>query len=269
MNHDEFAAALLEPSLPCPTGIHTGSHTGTGTGRGAAPLARLAVHRNNVVSSLIDALADAFPVTQALVGVDFFRAMASVFVRQQPPRSRLLVHYGDDLPVFIAGFEPARTLPYLADVARLERARVLAYHAADAAPVSGEAVGAALAAFDAVAQLRLVLHPSMAVLDSACAVASLWAAHQGDEFSDLATVDPHEAEAALVLRHGLDVLVLLLPPGFAAFYAALLRGDTLGDAAALAGEVAAGQAEPFDLVEALSLLMRHDAITGLIRPERA
>jgi Putative DNA-binding domain len=259
MNHDAFAAALLDPSLPCPPGIRTGS--------GAEPVARLAVHRNNVVSSLIDALADAFPVTQALVGVDFFRAMASVFVREQPPRSRLLVHFGDDLPAFIAGFEPARVLPYLADMARLERARVRAYHAGDAAPVSGQAIGAALAAVDEVGGLRLVCHPSVAVLDSAFAVASLWAAHQTGDDSDLATVDPHEAEAALVLRHGLQVLVLLLPPGFAAFYAALLRGDGLGDAAARAGEVAGPQAEAFDLVEALSLLMRHDAITGLLGPE--
>jgi hypothetical protein len=268
MNHDAFAAALLDPSLPCPPGIRTGIRTGICTSNQAGSLdananARLAVHRNNVVASLIDALADAFPVTQALVGVDFFRAMASVFVRQQPPRSRLLVHYGDELPGFIAGFEPARVLPYLADVARLERARVQAYHAGDAAPMSGEAIGAALAVADAVDGLRLVCHPSVSVLASHFAIASLWAAHQTGDDTDLATVDPLQAESVLVLRHGLEVLVLLLPPGFAVFYAAVLRGDGLGDAAAQAAAAVAAQADTFDLVEALSLLMRHDLITGL------
>lgn len=69
------------------------------------------MHRNKVVGSLIDALAVALPVTQARVGTAFFRAMASVFVRRQPPRSRLLVHYGDELPAFIEYFEPALALP--------------------------------------------------------------------------------------------------------------------------------------------------------------
>lgn len=258
---DDFAAALLDPSMPCPPGLCSRA--------GTDPADRLAVHRNNVVSALIDALADAFPVTQALVGVEFFRAMASVFVRQQPPRSRLLVHYGDDLPTFIERFEPAQALPYLADLARLERARVVAHHAADAEPLSGEAMAAAFDVAEAVGGLRLVCHPSVSVLASRFAVASLWAAHQTGDDSDLASVDPHEAESALVLRHGLELLLLRVPPCFAAFYAALLRGDGLADATEQAGEAASGQAEPFDLVEALSLLMRHGAITGLHRPSPA
>ena len=58
-----------------------------------------------------------------------------VFVREQPPRSPLLAIYGDEFADFIAAFEPARELPYLADVARLEAARTRAYHAADATPL--------------------------------------------------------------------------------------------------------------------------------------
>ena len=53
---------------------------------------------------------------------------------------------------------PARELPYLADVARLEAARTRAYHADDAAPLDA----AAFAALDpgAADALRLTLHPS-------------------------------------------------------------------------------------------------------------
>ena len=68
-----FAAALLYPARPCPPGLHAWN--------GSDPAARLAVYRNNVVSSLIDALADTFPVVQQLVGEEFFRAMAGVFAR--------------------------------------------------------------------------------------------------------------------------------------------------------------------------------------------
>lgn len=256
MNQADFAAALLAPERPCPPGLRAWN--------GSDPGVRLAVHRNNVLSSLIDALADAFPVTQALVGDEFFRAMAALFVRQQPPRTRVLAHYGDALPDFIARFEPARPLPYLADVARLERARVLAYHAADAAPVAAEAVAAALAAGEAVARLRFACHPSVSVLFSAFAIVSLWAAHQTGDDTDLAAVDPAEAESALVLRDGLDVLVLLLPTGTARFIAALQQGAGLADAAARA----ASDAEDFDLTAALSLLIQHGAITHLHLPAK-
>jgi hypothetical protein len=107
------------------------------------------------------------------------------------------------------------------------------------------------------------------VLASRFAVVSLWAAHQTGDDTDLASVDPNKAESALVLRHGLEVLLLRVPMCFAAFYAALLRGDGLADATQQAGEAASGLAQPCDLVEALSLLMRHGAITGLHRPDLA
>ena len=68
MNQALFAATLLDPTLPCPPGLTAWN--------GSDLTRRLAVHRNNVVVSLVDALADTFPVTQQLVGEDFFRTMA-------------------------------------------------------------------------------------------------------------------------------------------------------------------------------------------------
>ncbi len=87
-------------------------------------------------SSLIDALRTKFPATERIVGEEFFRAMARVFVIAHPPRSKILHTYGDDFGDFIAAFEPAAELAYLADVARLEAARTRAYHAADATPLT-------------------------------------------------------------------------------------------------------------------------------------
>ena len=57
------------------------------------------------------------------------------FVRAEPPRSPVLLGYGDGLPAFVERFEPASCVPYLADVIRLEIATSQAYHAADAEPV--------------------------------------------------------------------------------------------------------------------------------------
>ncbi|MDP1693023.1 MAG: DNA-binding domain-containing protein [Burkholderiaceae bacterium] len=249
-----FAAALLDPALPCPTGLVAWNRSD--------PSARLAVYRNNVVSSLIDALAETFPVVQALVGVEFFRAMAAVFVRRQPPRSPVLASYGEGFPAFIEAFAPAASLPYLADVARLEAARVRAYHAADAEPVASAVVATALASGERIGELRLALHPSASVLDSPHPVVTIWAAHQGD--GEIGAIEAHEPEAALVLRAELDVLVLRLPAGGAAFVAAIRRGVALGGAASSASLAS----DAFDLSSTLTLLLGHGALTSIHLPRR-
>ena len=252
MSQADFAATLLAPDLPCPAGLRAWN--------GSDPSARLAVYRNNVVSSLVDAVADTFPVVRELVGEVFFRAMAAVFVREHPPRSRVLAHYGAEFAGFVDNFAPARGVPYLADVARLERARVWAYHAADADPLTAEKLGEALSGGQDLGALQLICHPSMSVVVSTHAIVSLWAAHQGE--GDLSAVDPAVPESALVVRLGLDVLVLRLPPGAAGFVIALQNGAGLADAAALA----AGEAVDFDLPTVLALLMRHGALSAVQFP---
>lgn len=249
-----FANALRDRLAPCPAGLRAWN--------GSDPAARLAVYRNNVWVSLIDALADGFPVTQALVGADFFRAMAQCFIAAQLPRSALLTEYGADFPDFIAGFAPADPVPYLADVARLEWLRVRAYHAADADPVAPERLQLALSQPETLGQWGLRLHPSLSVLASDYAVVALWAAHQG--VGDLGAVDPSRAETALVLRAGLEVEVIRLAAGAAGFIQQLLAGACLGAAV----EQAMARAADFDFSEMLALLLQTGAITDLLPPEQ-
>lgn len=253
-SQSDFAGALLDPSQACPSGFKVWN--------GSDPARRLAVYRNNVIVSLIDALAETFPVVQELVGTEFFRAMAAIFVRRAPPRSRILAQYGQAFPDFIQQFEPARAVPYLADVARLEFARVRAYHAADAEPVANEALGLALASPERIAELRLVFHPSLSAVESQFAVISIWAAHQGE--GDLDTIDPDQPQDAFVLRAGLEVLVLHAPPGGVAFVAALLQGRCLGDAV----NAATACAPAFDPAAVLSLLAHHGALASIHLPRR-
>ena len=244
-----FAAALLNPDLPSPGGLSTWN--------GSDPEVRFAVYRNNVTVSLIDALADTFPVVQALVGEEFFRAMAQVFMQANPPRSRLMAFYGRDFADFVEAFPPAASVPYLADVARLEMARVLAYHAADVNPLQPETLQAALADPEPLLSSRLVLHPSVQVIHSPFAVFSLWAAHQGALC--ISSVDPEQAQAALVFRSGLDVVTLEWVASPAAFVSALQTGQTL-----VAASDAASRVDPeFDLSHALALLLRWRLITHI------
>src|SRR5467141_1861267 len=149
-----FADALLDANRPIPHGIT--AHNAT------VPARRFAVYRNNVAVGLVKALKSRFPVVEKIVGEEFFAGMARVFVKQRPPRSPLLATYGDEFPAFVAAFEPARELSYLADVVRLEAARTRAYHAADASPVGAEH----FATLDSqtVGNIRIDMHPSTEIV---------------------------------------------------------------------------------------------------------
>ncbi|MCX7147848.1 MAG: DNA-binding domain-containing protein [Rhodocyclales bacterium] len=253
-----FAGALLAAEPSCPPGLTAWN--------GSDPGRRFAIYRNNVVVSLIDALADTYPVTQELVGEEFFRAMARLFIQANPPRSRMLAFYGDRLADFIEGFPPAAAVSYLADVARLEMLRVSAYHAADAVPLTPAEIAPLLEDEAALPTARIGLHPSLKVLFSRHAVVSLWAAHQTTDVTRaLAAVDSDVAEVALVLRVGLDVEISRIAAGAAVFITGLEQGIAFGRAA----EQALAADDAFDLAATLGLLIRGGAITTMIIPRSA
>jgi hypothetical protein len=235
-----FRAALLDPAAPVPAGLTDPS--GRPAGR------RFAVYRNNVAVSLTEALEVAFPVVRRIVGDDFFRAMAGVFLRLHPPRSPLLMLYGEAFPGFLTRFGPVAHLGYLPDVARLELALREAYHAADAAPVGPEA----LAAGTELLAARLTLAPAVCVLTSRWPLHGIW------RFNTAEGAPPpgRAAEDVLVTRPGFDPVVAPLPPGGADFVAALARGAPLG-----AALLAPGGA--FDPGPTLSLLLAGGAITAI------
>jgi hypothetical protein len=249
-----FFEALLDPGQRPPSGLTTWN--------GSDPATRFAVYRNNVIASLIDALADTYPVTQELVGEAFFRAMARLFVLAEPPRSRVLAFYGKSFADFVEHFPPAAAVPYLADVARLEMLRVHACHAADDAPLSTEALAEVLADADALPGLLPAFHPSTGLLRSPYAVVSLWAAHQG--IAELASVDPLVPEQALVVRPDLEVEVVMLDAGAGDFVAHLMQGESLGHAAEQAERAHPG----FDLARILSLLIQKRALSSMKTSQR-
>ena len=240
-----FAAALLDPRKACPPGLISAN--------GADPQSRFAVYRNNVLGSLINALADNYPVVAQLVGEEFFRAMARVYVQSAPPRSPVMSDYGEDFAGFIEHFEPAASVPYLADVARLERLHVQAWHAADAEPMEEARIVEALSSPTLARHLKVGLHPSLRLLRSPFAVVTIWAAHQHQ------TPVPFEAfpgQNALVLRNGLDVEVFAISHGAHGFITALQQGLPLTAAIEASSDL--------DLEQTLAGLIRHKAITHLL-----
>jgi Putative DNA-binding domain len=248
-----FAAALRAPGLAPPDELASRSQ--------GLVRRRFDIHRNNMMSSLIEALAAAFPAVRNLVGNAYFRAAARAYVAEQPPRSPVLANYGDTFADFLERLPAAAGVPYLGDVARLEWARLRAYHAADATPIGIAALGNVPA--EQVDAIVFTFHPSAALVRSRFPVVTLWSATTGPG-SDRAP-DMRKAEDAFVVRPGLAVDTRILPIGAADFITALMDGASLADAAARASAASTG----FDLAKHLGGLVATGAITGLgSDPER-
>jgi len=193
---------------------------------GLAPEARLAVYRHHVLTSLTAALEATFPVVVRLVDPRFFRFACDRYVRAEPPASPCLFEYGATFPAFLAVFEPCRHLPWLPDVARLEWAMNAALHAADAEPLTADALRARPAG--TLETMDLALHPSVTLLESPWPVDAVWRANQGENDS---VVDLDGGGVRLCVgRLGDEVVFRALTPAAFAFRRALAGGGRLAAA---------------------------------------
>lgn len=242
-----FAPALLDPLRVAPPVV---------TGPNGKPAGkRYDVYRNNVTASLIDALAAIYPAVQRITGTDFFRAMARFHVRESPPTSPLLFEYGRYFPAFIEAYEHARALPWLADVARIERAWLDAYHARDAAPLAAAQLTAVAA--ERLADLVFTPHPAARIVRSQFSVVTIFAANRGN--GTVERIDASTPEDALITRPGFDVVVRHLPPGAAVFATCLTEGRPLGEAVASALDAS----PEFDIATNIAGLIEAGAFTSI------
>ncbi|MEJ8473108.1 DNA-binding domain-containing protein [Roseibium algae] len=216
-----FGDALLDASLPTPTGI-------VGPDGNPAPK-RFGVYRNNVISSLIEALEQTFPAVQHMLGEEYFKALARDFVVAHPPTSPVLIWYGDEFPAFVECFKPLAPYPYLSDVARVEWAWLQAYHSQDAAPLDPSEL-AAVAPKDLGAMVFAV-HPAVFIVQSSWPVWSLVAANRFALGEAQVEIDFSDGQSVLVTRPHLDVELMRLRSGGALFLEKLMSGATLGVAA--------------------------------------
>ena len=198
-------------------------------GAGLAPSQRLSVYRNTIFAALSNALMLSFPAVHRLVGAEFFEGAAHVFASEQPPRCADLNAYGAAFPDFLQRFEPAATLAYLADVARLEWAVNRALHAPDAQAIDVSQL-AAVAPSDQD-RVCFVAHPSISLLRSSFPVDSIWRAVLQQDDAAIAAIDLDSGPVRLMVhRLAGEVEVVRLDEGAWRFAAALFSGQPLGSA---------------------------------------
>jgi hypothetical protein len=176
-----FGAALAQP--------------GAASGVDSALARALDIHRNTSAKAAQDALLANYPVVGALVGEDAFRACAAAFAQACPPLEPRLCLYGAGLNRFLLAWAPFLDLPWLADVASLERLVTEALFAADAPALDGAALAERLDP-----SRTLVLHPAVRFAAFRAPAAEIWLAHQEEAPADALEKVEWRSGAALVTR---------------------------------------------------------------------
>ena len=139
----------------------------------------LRVHKSTVFGGLANALRLAFPTVDWLVGESFFDQAAAEYARMSPPAEADFGHFFEGFANFLADYSLAQSVPYLADVARFDRAL-------DRAGQSK--LDWAESAFDLDASTRLDLSASLSVLDTSYPVDDIRSAYEtrdGDALSHI------------------------------------------------------------------------------------
>lgn len=197
--------------------------------------ARFDLYRNNSWQFFATTLEQTYAVVQRRVGNEFFRQLAREYRIVHPSRRGDLHWVGEDFPAWLAGRMAGSGYEWLADLARLEWAVTSAVVAA-AAP-SATLGSLQHIAPDALADLRLTLHPSVRFVTSAFPVWSVWQANQQD---DAPSVDLAQgSEHCVVACIGDQPVVYRIETADHRMLERLALGDALGEALDAAGSDAA------------------------------
>ncbi|KPA87669.1 DNA-binding domain-containing protein [Pseudomonas asplenii] len=207
---DDFVAALYQHPAPALESLT------------AQP--GFAVYRNTVRAACIDALCDNFPSVLTLVGEAWMRAAADTYAQAHPPIDARLALYGHEFPAFLAEHPGAQHLPYLPDVAQLDRLWLEAF----CSTVEAALAPAALASVAPEALGRQALRPRTSVRWQWCAQHPAHALWYCSRFEGIARQPAHwHGEGTLLVGELDGVTHAPLSAGAVAFLDACADGLSL------------------------------------------
>ena len=212
---------------------------------------RLNIYRNNFLIGLGEALNTNFPVVRQMVGADFFAQAARAFILRAPPGKPCLFEYGAGFSEFLAELPDMAKLPYVAEMASFEFARIAAYHAAVEALLTEAAI--ARIPPEKLADLPIGLAKHVRLLPVRFPILDLWQAHQAPD-PDLAAIDmsarPH---TLLVCRPHRTLVTQRIEPAATLFLSTAMRQTKLAQAAEACGP----NLSPDRLGQVISLALQH------------
>lgn len=189
---------------------------------------RLQIYRNNVIGSLAVAMQLTYPLIVILTGESFAENVMRSFVRENPPREACLARYGEGFDEYIESYEPARGLPYLADVARLEWAMNESFYARDDSALDPSDLqnvpGSELA------DMALRLRSSVRLMESRWPLPAIREFCLQEKRDESQTLDLDQGSCkVMVYRPFLSAEIELLDPAEYDFLKGVSEGSPLGD----------------------------------------
>ena len=196
-------------------------------GSARVPVAtRLQIYAGAYRSRLAQALESNYPVLAKLLGEADFGSLAADYIAAHDSPFFSIRYYGDALAKFLAAREDYAAAPVLAELAQWEWAMTAAFDAADAAPLTAEALGSIPPA--RWAQLRLRWHPSVQRLTLWWNVPQLWQALSAGRERPAPTLAPAPLEW-LLWREKLTTYFRPLPKTEAGMLDAARSGWPFGE----------------------------------------
>ncbi|WP_164155508.1 HvfC/BufC N-terminal domain-containing protein [Sandarakinorhabdus rubra] len=193
----------------------------------------LHVYRNTVLKGTIDALADNYPTVVMLLGDAMFTTLARAFAARRPPGSPVLAHYGAGFDRWLGRHPVAADLPYLSDVARIDRLHTESHLAADAECLDPASLAEMSA--DQWSRCRAQLHPATRFDWFALPAPDIWIAHRHPDLAELAP--DWQPQGILLTRPTGGVEPLTIDAGLHRILMALKAGLSVGAAALQAAEL--------------------------------
>jgi hypothetical protein len=183
------------------------------------------VYRNTVLRACVDALRDNYPIIARLLGEAMFDAVAAEHAAQCPPRRPVLALYGARFPDWLEVQPWVRELPYIPDVARIERLHIESLFACDEGPIGMDQ----LRGRRDWQAMKLALHPAARFEWLTTPAPSIWLSQRAEAEGELEF--EWRAEGVLITRPELEVQPQVLDRAGHRFLFGLRLGESVGAAA--------------------------------------
>ena len=124
--------------------------------------ARVDIYANMYFYRILDALKEDFPATLAVLGDENFHNLVTGYLLEYPPTDPSITHSGGHLADYLRDHPMRERAPFIADLAKLERATVEVFLGPDAPALDPESLRAI--AIEDWPAMKLKLHSSAQIL---------------------------------------------------------------------------------------------------------
>ena len=194
--------------------------------RGFQSTQRVNIYRNNIFSTLTETLSNIFPVTCAMVGEEFFKSMARIYIRSHTPDSGNLHDFGEHLPSFIESMPELSNYPYLSALAEIDWSCHLAFHSASATALDISSLGDFSP--ENYEDLQFEIHPALHTIKSNFPIFDIWNFATSNGHADTIPDINSKGQQVLIYRPESSVKVVNIEDGLFQMINFLRSHKTLG-----------------------------------------